>query len=289
VDVTDFSCRSARKSRGRPPGTISEHSQAIRDAVDDLQYEHGQVTVRQAFYALTVQGVVEKTEAGYRQVQGQILKMRREGLLPWSFIADGTRWQRKPASYDGVDDVLAGVARTYRRNLWQAQQVRIEVWLEKDALAAVVSAATVPWDVALMVSRGQSSDTFCYSAAQAALEAWEYGITTYIFALYDADRSGRIAAEKIREKLYVYSGGVPIEYGLLAVTDAQIVAWNLPTRPAKENAEEIAVELDAIPPDKLIELVDGAISGLVDADAWEKEQLVEADERKVLERIAGAA
>ena len=48
-----------------------------------------------------------------------------------------------------------------------------------------------------------------------------------------------------------------------------------------------AVELDAIPPDKLNALIHDAIAELVDADAWEKEQLVEADERRVLERMAG--
>ncbi len=285
VAAIEFSGRSAKKMRGRPPGRISGHSQAIRDAVDELRSEYPTVTVRQAFYALTVRQVVEKTENGYRQVQRQILNMRREGVLPWSFIADATRWQRKPESYDGVDDVLSSVASTYRRNLWRAQSVRVEVWLEKDALAAVVAGATELWDVPLMVSRGQSSDTFCYGAAQAAREASEHGIRTHVFALYDADRSGRVAAEKVREKLHTYSGGVPIAFELLAVTDEQIEAWSLPTRPAKENAAEIAVELDAIPPDRLVALVDEAIRGLVDPVAWSVEQAYEASERQILERM----
>ena len=128
-------------------------------------------------------------------MQRQILAARRAGALPWSFIADSTRWQRKPVGYDSVDDALADVARTYRRNLWRAQNARIEVWLHKDALAAVVMQATDPWDVPLMVSRGQASDTFCHAAAQEARAAWENaGTATMIFALYDADRSGRVAA-----------------------------------------------------------------------------------------------
>lgn len=284
-----FSCPTARKL-GRPRGSLGTQALLIREAVHELESEYRVVTVRQAFYALTVRGVVPKTEAGYRQVQRQILLMRREGLLPWGFIADSTRWQRKPDSYDDVDDALMEVARTYRRNLWRSQEIRVEVWLEKDALASVVMEATRPWDVALMVSRGQASDTFCYSAAQAAREVSEHGVTTHIFALYDADRSGRVAAEKIREKLHTYSGGVPIEFGLLAVTDVQIVEWDLPTRPAKENADEIAVELDAIPPDRLVSLVEQAIEGLVDPDAWAKEKIVEQSERKILEQIiAGTA
>lgn len=282
-----FSRPTARKP-GRPKGSLGSTALAIREAVEDLQSEYDIMTVRQVFYALTVRGIVAKTEAGYRQVQRQILLMRREDELPWSFIADGTRWQRKPSSWTSQEDYLRSVARSYRRNLWQRQNVRVEVWLEKDALASVVMQATEPWDVALMVSRGQSSDTFCYEAAQVAREAWDWhDIQTQIFALYDYDRSGRVAAEKIREKLVTYSDGTPFMFELLAVDYGQIIEWNLPTRPAKENADEIAVELDAIPPDKLVSLVDEAIRGLVDQHAWEIEQTYGNSERKILQRITG--
>jgi hypothetical protein len=272
-------------SRGGRP--VSEQTLAIRDAIDDLQYEFEQVTVRGAFYALTVRGVVEKTEAGYRQVQRQALLMRREGLLPWEFIADGTRWVHAPETWDSTEDALQETARTYRRNLWRSQGVRVEVWLEKDALASLIREVTYKWGVRLMVSRGQSSDTYVYHAAQEAQRAWnEAGVETQVFALYDADRSGRSCVEQIATKLDDYSEGAPIDISLLAVTDEQITEWNLPTRPAKENADEIAVELDAIPPDKLTGLVEDAIIDLIDADAWQKEEAVEASERELLERIA---
>src|SRR4051794_28375667 len=87
-------CPSPRKSRrsGRPLG---EKAKAIRAAVADLTDDYSRMTVRQVFYALETCGVVEKTEAGYRQVQTQVLRMREDGLLDWEFITDGTRWQRK--------------------------------------------------------------------------------------------------------------------------------------------------------------------------------------------------
>jgi len=49
---------------------------------------------------------VEKTEAGYRQVQNLLTKMRREESLPWDWIADNTRWMRKPATYDSLHQAL---------------------------------------------------------------------------------------------------------------------------------------------------------------------------------------
>src|SRR5204863_2454629 len=121
-----FSCPSATKPRGgRPPGRIGETARAIREAVSGLAERFRRMTVRQCYYQLEMAGVVEKTDGGYRQVQRQLLAMRRDGSLAWSFIVDGTRWQRKPHSWDAAGDYIEVVSRSYRRNLWQKQAVRV--------------------------------------------------------------------------------------------------------------------------------------------------------------------
>jgi hypothetical protein len=291
--MSDFGALEHQSHRGRP---LSPKTLAIRAAVLSLADEFDLMTVRQVFYQLVSRGIVPKTEnRGYRPVQTQVLKMRREGLLSWDFIADGTRWMRKPTTYDSVDDALRAVQRAYRRNLWRSQQVRIEVWLEKDALAGVVDKVTVPWDVALMVSRGTSSASFLHSAAEHATAAWNVeGIRTAVYALYDFDAAGDRAARNVENGLREHAAGVPISFERLALTPAQVVEWNLPTRPAKRSDPEaasfgaVAVELDAIPPDLLVGLVDAAISRQVDADAWEKEQAVERSEDDLLARMRTA-
>src|SRR5215207_2770602 len=169
--MSGVSCPRTSKSRGGRP--LGPTAIAIRSAVSELTAKYERMTVRQVFYALEVAGVVEKTVGGYRQVQQQLLKMRREQLLPWEFITDGTRWQRKPGSWGAADSAVVELARAYRRDLWQSQSVRIEIWLEKDALADLVVDTTAAWDVPLMVSRGQSSATFLYGAAKAAQHAWQ--------------------------------------------------------------------------------------------------------------------
>jgi len=278
----DVSCSRTQKS-GRPLGATAI---AIREAVMNLTELYDRMTVRGAYYQLVGPGVVAKTEGGYRQVQKQVLAMRRAGLLDWSFITDGTRWQRKPRSWDRVEDAMDHMANTYRRHLWQDQDVRIEVWLEKDALADVITDVTTRWDVPLMVSRGQSSATFLWNAAQAAREAWEYDlVSTVIYALYDRDAGGRRAARGVENGLREFAPDVPISFELLSVTDEQVHAWNLPTRPAKKSDPEAAkfegdaVELDAVPPDKLIGLVEDAIVAHIDPHAWEVQQAIEAEEK----------
>jgi hypothetical protein len=262
-----------------------------------LTEAYDRMTVRQIFYQLESQGIVEKTEGGYRQVLKQVLKLRRANALPWSFISDGTRLQRKPSTFSDAGDYVEQMARQYRRNLWQYQIVRLEVWLEKDALADLVSDVTRQWDVALMVSRGQSSATFLHSAAMVAADAWAAGhIYTQIYALYDFDAGGMRGAKAVEHELPSFAPQVPIFFTRLGVTQQQIHDWKLPTRPAKRSDPEAkkfaaeygseAVELDAIPPDRLKGLVEDAITDHVDQHAWEVEQAIEAQELDGLRALA---
>jgi hypothetical protein len=290
MDAEDLSRRSAKKRRGRPKGSLGRAATAVRTEVWRLTELYVRMTVRQVFYQLEMAGVVAKTEGGYRQVQRQVLLMRREGLLAWEFIVDGTRWQRKPTTWDGLEDYVTYMARSYRRNLWQGRGVRIEVWLEKDALADIIVDITHKWDVALMVSRGQSSATFIHNAAKAAEQAYNAdGTVTYIYALYDHDAGGARASSTIERELPTYAPGVPIYFERLAVTEDQITEWSLPTRPPKAKDPEAktwgdrpCVELDAINPRTLTALVEEAIERHVDPQAFAVEQAVEAEERRGL-------
>lgn len=283
--------RSTRKSRGGRP--IAAETIRLRDAILELQDIHDVMTVRQIFYALVSRGIVPKDEnRGYRPVQRQVLELRKTGLLPWGFIADGTRWQRKPETWGSVEDATRTLARTYRRDLWRTQHKRIEIWLEKDALAGVVVGETDAWDVALMVSRGVSSATFVQAAAEAANEAGRHGTMTLIYTLFDFDAGGARAKKMIRDYFDLYAD-YPVQIIDLAVSEWQIGAWELPTRPAKKSDPQaktwgdVAVELDAIDPDRLRDLVRGAIVGNIDKAAWTMQQAYEQDERQILERLAG--
>src|SRR5207244_1489510 len=115
------------------------------------------MTVRQVFYQATVRGIVEKSEAGYTKVQTDLVLMRRAGLMPYGWLADNTRWQRKPDTFNSPEEALAETARFYRKALWADAGAYVEVWLEKDALSGVVYPVTELYDVPLMVARGYAS------------------------------------------------------------------------------------------------------------------------------------
>jgi hypothetical protein len=286
-----------RRGRGRPRGSLSRKSREIRRVVlEELVPVYDTMTVRQVFYRLVGLGVVPKEEGpGYQSVQAQVLRMRREGVLPWEFIADGTRLVRMASVWDDKLSFIEDIQSSYRRDLWRSQNLRIEIWLEKDALAEVVVPVTWRWRVPLMVSRGQSSATFLHTAAMFAKAAWERDRTqTVVYALYDHDAGGARAARAIARDLPALAGpDVPVRFERLALVQAQITAWGLPTRPPKPTDPEAhkwgnrpAVELDAIPPDQLTQLVDDAIKGHIEPRAWEIEEAIERSERNDLSQLA---
>src|SRR5262249_40298860 len=137
-----------------------------RDALSWIIYGGRPMTVRQVFYQATVRGLVEKAETGYGKVQLDLTKMRRDGSLPYDWLADNTRWQRKPLTFNSVEHALKATAEFYRKNLWANADCYVEIWLEKDALAGVVYPVTSMYDVPLMVARGYASLSFLHTAAE---------------------------------------------------------------------------------------------------------------------------
>src|SRR5262249_14596468 len=112
------------------------------------------MTVRQVFYQTTVHGIIEKSECGYTKVQTDLTLLRRAGELPYDWLADNTRWQRKPRTFTSPEQALLDTAKFYRKDLWVDADAYVEVWLEKDALAGVIYPTTSMYDVPLMVARG---------------------------------------------------------------------------------------------------------------------------------------
>lgn len=126
--------------RSKMPRGLSQETRNLRRAIRyAFELQDKPVTVRQLYYRLTVIGACAKTESGYKRVQRQLVEMRRQGLVPYDWIADNTRWMRKPHTYDGLGDFLAHAKQFYRQDLWARAKVYTEVWCEKDALAGVIN------------------------------------------------------------------------------------------------------------------------------------------------------
>lgn len=238
-------------------------------------------TVRGLFYQCeNVYHVVEKTEAGYGKVQRQVLAMRRLGVLSYGFISDNTRWIRKPEMYSGLKAFAEHWRTAYRKNLWDNQTDYVQVWCEKDAIAGILHDITREWGVPLLVVRGYSSETFAYEAAQ-DIKAQSKPAYAYYFG--DWDKHGVGISDDIKRKLGDF--GANVRFERVTVEPWQIEKWELPTRPTKDPGWGKCVEVDAVPANRLRELVKDSIVQHIDKDAYDKALRVEELERQTLNTV----
>jgi hypothetical protein len=184
--------------------------QEICDAMVRVIAEDRPMTVRQVFYRLVSEGVVGKTEQEYKGTVVRLLaELRRERAIPFSWIADNTRWMRKPTTHSSLADALERTAETYRRAIWDNQSAYVEVWLEKEALAGVLDRVTRAWDVPLMVTRGYPSITYLHSSAE-TIEAIDK--PTFLYYFGDRDPSGLDIPRKVEQGIREFAPNANIHF-----------------------------------------------------------------------------
>jgi hypothetical protein len=246
------------------------------------------MTVRQVFYQHVKAGLIDKSERDYQKVVVRLLtKLRVDGELPWEWIADSTRWMRKPTTYDDIEDALRDTAATYRRALWRDHDAYVEVWLEKEALAGVLLAVTAEWDVPLMVTRGFASLSYLHSAAETIARTNK---PTYLYYFGDYDPSGVEIDRNIERRLREFVAPLDflIHFERVAITPQQIIEYALPTRPTKTTSHGRglhhgeSVEVDALDPDDLRGLVRGRIAQHIGPDRLRAHLAAEQSERQLL-------
>ncbi len=273
------------KGNRRTKGDIQDLKNAFYNI---LHADHPQ-TVRGVFYQAVSRGLIAKTEKEYKNVVGRLLTdMRKEGVLPFEWLADSTCWMRKPRTYSGLEAAMTDAWEYYRKSVWHGQPVYIEIWMEKEALAGVIYKETASWDVPLMVTRGYPSLSFLHTAGEAISSI---GKSAYIYYFGDYDPSGLDISRKVEEGLREYAPDVDIYFERVAVTPQQIQDWDLPTRPTKgsdtrsKNFKGDSVELDSIPAKQLRQLVGECITQHIDQETIERLEMAEQAEKETLKNI----
>jgi hypothetical protein len=262
----------------------------LRDSLLRIIARYKPMTVRQVYYQAVSRGLIDKTEPEYKSTVCRLLAdMRRNGELPYTWIADNTRWQRKPNTHTGLASLLYDAQRTYRRAIWDEHDVYVEVWLEKEALAGVLLKVTGNWDVPLMVTRGYPSLSYLHSAAECIKN---HGKPTFLYYFGDHDPSGVDIPRAVEAGLREMAPDADITFERIAVTVDQIDQYDLITRPTKKTDsrsrgfEGESVEVDAIEPDELRRLANVAIERHINHGVLNRMKNVEEAERETLRQFA---
>jgi hypothetical protein len=141
-----------------------------------------------------------------------------------------------------------------------------------------------------MVARGYASLSFLHTAADFIANLT---VPTFIYHLGDFDPSGVDAGEKIEQSLREMAPDAEIHFKRLAVTAGQIKRWKLPSRSTKQtdtrakNFGDISVELDAITPSRLRDLVRLAIERHLPRAQFEILTIAEESERELIGGLVG--
>lgn len=248
------------------------------------------LTLRQLYYRFVTRGL-PNTEKSYNRLGDVINDARLAGLIDWEAIVDRTRHLIQNVVYSGPADVIGTAALSYRRNLWEGQTFRPEIWIEKNALIDVIHGVCTELDVPHFACVGYNSQSEMWEAGQRLLEYECKGYTPIVMYLGDHDPSGLDMSRDIEDRLTMFTGG-PVRIARLALNIGQVEQYGLapnPTKMTDSRAEDYvrqfgsqSWELDALEPQVIIDLVRKSIEDMTDKSALKKAQECEKADIKQL-------
>jgi hypothetical protein len=146
---------TARTTRpgGKRTGNLQKKTLRKIEAAYQVLSELHPVTVRQCYYQLVSQHVIENNKGSYKSLCDALVSARQRKMIPWDWIEDRLRKPRKPLMFDNVAEFARTAVGWYRRNVWLNQLHYVEVWLEKDAMSGMFEDELDPYGVTLNVGR----------------------------------------------------------------------------------------------------------------------------------------
>jgi hypothetical protein len=261
------------------------------EAMHDKAEAAQPITGRGIGYKLFTAGLIPSMATKEMQRVYRLLRLAREqDTIPWEWIVDETRSLERVSTWDDPEQYARAVARSYRRDFWNQQPIRVEVWSEKGTVRGVLAPVLDECAVGFRVMHGFSSATSVYDVAQD-----DDGRDLIALYVGDYDPSGLFMSwEDLPTRLDKY-GGHHIKVKRIAITREQ--AGGLPSFPATDKRNDPRYgwfvprygkrcwELDAMDPNDLRDCVRAAIEDLIEPIAWARCTLVNKAEQESLRDI----
>jgi hypothetical protein len=269
------------------PKQFREEALGIIEKANEICVEYQaqgyNLTLRQLYYQFVARALIANKDSEYKRLGSIVNDARLAGLLDWNHIEDRTRNLMSNSHWATPEGILRSAAHSFRLDKWDNQVWRLEVWVEKEALAGIVEKASRALDVAYFACRGYVSQSEMHVAAMRMRAYEDDGCLTKILHLGDHDPSGIDMTRDIQERLHLF--GAETEVVRIALNMDQVRLYNPPPNPAKltdsrctkylEEYGDESWELDALDPATLEKLIRSHIAIHVD-----KEQLKEVLDRE---------
>ena len=252
------------------------------------------LTLRQLYYQLVSRDVIANKQSEYKRLGSIVNDARLAGLIDWRSIEDRTRDLRKLAEWTSPTEIVQSCADQYRIDMWEGQDTRPEVWIEKDALVGVIEGVCNELGVPHFSCRGYTSQSEMWEAGQRLKRYIRGGQTPVIFHFGDHDPSGRDMTRDITDRLEMFMGGLEVKR--LALNMDQVEEYDPPPNPAKTTDSRYDAyiaefggeswELDALEPTVIAALIRDAVNALIDRDVWIEREKEVAEARRILGLVA---
>ena len=273
---------------------ISQHSHRLINASYEILEEIQPASVRAVCYRLFTMGIIpnmSKNSTG--KVSKRLVYARENGIIPWEWIVDETREVERVPLWDNPDQRIDYAVRGYRRDYWQEQPKRIEIWSEKGTVRGTLSPILDKYGVAFRAMHGYSSATVINSIAEESNDSDKPLIAFYCG---DFDPSGKHMSDiDLPARLERYGGNVEIRR--IALIDKDVYEGNLPSFRAetkvgdsryqwfRDNFGDTCWELDALSPVVLRNRVADSILSELDLEAWQQATNIELVEKLSMEQF----
>lgn len=273
------------------PRGRSQRSRELVEAAREILFELQPASVRAVCYRLFTLGIIDSMKKSEtNRVSVQLTWARETGLIPWEWIADETRDAERVSMWGDPTAFVETVKRSYRRDRWVSQPLRLECWSEKGTVRGTLAPVLHEYGVTFRVMHGYGSATAIYQAAQESVESVK---SLIVFYVGDWDPSGlHMSAVDLPHRLDQYGGAVDLRR--IALTEKDITDGNLPWFAADTKRNDPrwrwytrsygaqCWELDALSPPILRARLEHEIIDHLDRNAWDRAEVVERAERDSL-------
>lgn len=273
---------------------IIEQAEAICTNYANQGYD---LTLRQLYYQFVARGLLPNNQQSYDRLGVIVNDARLAGLIDWNHIVDRTRNLAGMTHWEDPAQIINATVHSFHLERWEDQPTRVEVWVEKEALAGVVARAARVWDVDYFSCRGYVSQSEMYSAGNRLKRYAQDDQDVVILHLGDHDPSGLDMTRDIEERLSMFMGysASRLEVRRIALNMDQVQQYDPPPNPAKltdaRAAEYVSRygmeswELDALDPAVLDSLIQEHIAREVDQALYDA-KVAEEERHKGLLRQA---
>jgi len=264
------------------------------EIVEAYQAQDLVLTLRQLYYRFVASDLIPNTDRSYKRLGSIINDARLAGEIDWNAIEDRGRNLIRRSHWSTPGGIISSAAASYAIDKWKGQDNYVEVWVEKQALEAIIDQACEPLDVNCIACKGYMSQSEMWRASIRYREMIQADRTPVIIHLGDHDPSGLDMTRDIQDRLEIF--GVQMEVNRIALNMDQVEEFDPPPNPAKLSDSRAAGyitefgseswELDALEPAVLRDLIRKTIRSYLNKKKFKAREQREESERNALEEVS---